>query len=356
MNSSKKLFFIGWDYAAPVSAPVSVVLKHALMDSGFPWEPVAIVHDVVLTDAVDSIPLMSTEEFLERKDFDQIDVLLQVKDSVQRALWMRRIRDLGIRQVDQGELLRRYAAELLSRGESRQLGPVTLPQAFDDQACTALQEWNWKWIDPLSSRIFHAYLLFLQSGLITALGEVVNAESSEHPFFQAKDPHVEAFKGVSGSGLVWEIAGSRSAFIEHALVKNNIGDWQYGFSSLDDQLAAAEGHRLCQLFAGLGLTPELSVLKVVGLRIDQDAVAGARIPSAGTPSKYVRIDVEEPVPVLLWLDKTSENLLARVRIRRPTDLLHCLQQFPLEQLSLRCDRPGPDGLELVVCKYATSPR
>lgn len=59
MSKPDTLVFIGWDYASPAST----VLKRALMDSEFPLTAMAIVHDVLLTDSVDSIPLMKDQRF-----------------------------------------------------------------------------------------------------------------------------------------------------------------------------------------------------------------------------------------------------------------------------------------------------
>jgi len=340
------LFFIGWDY----TAPASVVLKQALMDPEFPWKAMAIVHDVLLTENVDTIPLMQTDEFLARENSSNTNVLLLVKDGVQRAIWMRRIRENGLRLVDQGELLQGYAEHLARRKMTRSLGVITLPQAFDDTAQRDLQSFTGRWPDPLSNRTFGAYLSFLQSGLIAALSAVVTADASEHPFFMRKDPYAEAFKAIARNGVIWEIADTRSAFIEQAVVHHNIGGFTYGFSSFSPGRVQAEGTRLAFLLGGLGIKPALSSLHASDTTVRQDHVGAAATPDINADNKFVRIDVEEPVAVLQWLDHCTENLLAKVRLRRPSDLLQCLGAFPIEQLSLRCDRPGPAGLELTFAK------
>ncbi|MCS3810974.1 hypothetical protein [Xanthomonas sp. 4461] len=344
------LFFIGWDY----TAPASVVLKRALMDPDFPWKAVAIVHDVLLTDNVDTIPLMQTDEFLAREDLSNSDVLLLVKDGVQRAIWMRRVREHGMRLVDQGELLQGYAADLARRKMTRTLGLITLPQAFDDTAHRDLQRFSEQWPDPLSNRTFGAYLSFLQSGLMASLSAVVTTDASEHPFFMRKDPYSEAFKAIARNGMIWEIADTRSAFLEQAVVHHNIGGFAYGFSSFSAGSAQEEGTRLALLLGGLGIKPALSSLHASDTAVRQDHVGTAATPDSDANNKFVRIDVEEPVAVLKWLDHCTENLLAKVRLRRPSDLLQCLGAFPIGQLSLRCDRPGPAGLELTFAKLQSA--
>ncbi|CAD7381108.1 hypothetical protein [Xanthomonas arboricola] len=346
MSKPNTLVFIGWDYASPAST----VLKRALMDSEFPWRAMAIVHDVLLTDSVDSIPLMSTNDFLARDDLAQIDVVLQIKNGVHRTLWLRRIRELGMRLVDQGELLRNYAAHLASRGTTRTLGPITIPQAFDDDVCETLWAWTGTWPDALSNRTFLGYLLFLQSGLLSALADVVSAEVSEHPFFRNRNPHTDAFKACATQGLIWEIADTRSAFLEQLLVANNIGTFDYGFSSFTADKALAEGKRLSLLFSSLGIVPALSSFSADTTKIVQNQIGTAPLPKSDAANKFVRLDVEQPVALLEWLNANTDVLLAKVRIKRPADLLQCLQLFPVPQLSLRCDRPGPAGLELTISK------
>lgn len=350
MSKPDTLFFLGWDYAAPSST----VLKRALMDAEFPWTPMAIVHDVLLTDSVDAIPLMRTDDFLARADLSGTDVVLLTKDGTQRALWLRRIRDLGLRLLDQGELLRRYAVHLAARGMTRNLGPIDIPQAFDDAACDALLAWAGTWPDATSNRVFGGYLSFLRSGLLSALEAVIGADASEHPFFQKKNTQTEAFLACASQGLVWEIANARSAFIEQAVVANNIGAFEYAFSSFTDDKVSAEGIRLAALFDGLGITPSLSTLVLGGEDIAQRNIGAAPVPRSEAASKFVRLDVEQPVALLRWLDVNTTNLLAKARLKRPADLLWCLQSFPIEQLSLRCDRPGPAGLELTFCKLSSA--
>lgn len=346
MSKPDTLFFLGWDYAAPSST----VLKRALMDEEFPWTPMAIVHDMLLTDRVDAIPLMRTDDFLARTDLPGTDVVLLVKDGVQRALWLRRIRDLGMRLLDEGELLRRYAAHLAARGMTRNLGPIDVPQAFDDSACDALQVWAGKWPDTTSNRVFNGYKSFLRSGLMSALEAVADADASQHPFFQKKNPQTEAFRACTTGALVWEIADVRSAFIEQAVVANNVGTFEYAFSSVTDDKAAAESIRLAALFDGLGIVPSLSTVVLRAEGITQHTIGSAPVPRREASSKFVRLDVEEPMALLRWLDSNTSQLLAKVRLKRPDDLLQCLQLFPIEQLSLHCDRPGPAGLELTFCK------
>lgn len=347
MSDRRRLFFIGWNYQTPASN----TLKRALMDPGFPWEIGAIVHDTIWVAGVDDIALMTTEQFLQRTDLADVDVLVSVVNPSQRALWARRLRDLGVREVDEGELLRTYSAELGRRGERRSLGATQLPQGLSDEAVPGLLAWQGRWPDAASNRAFNGYLGFLQSGLLAMLAEVDTGRAGEHPYFSPKDTHVEQFKRA-GTGLIWEIAETRSAFIEQGVILHNIGDYTYAFSAFDRRNAEAEGHRLAMLFKPFALTPALSHLSFDGQELVQRAVGSAPTPEASQAVKHVHLDVAEPFAVLQWLDENTSSLLARVRIPTPGDLLRCLQHFPIERLSLSLDRAGSKGLVLVYCKLA----
>lgn len=349
MTDRQKLFFIGWDYAETSTLP----LKYALMDSVFPYEASGIVHDVVYVPTVDHIELITTAEFLQRDDLQAIRVLLLIKNPIERVLWERRIRALGMHQIDMGQLLREYADALAAIGLSRQVGAMTLPQAFDDDAYQALQAWRGQWPDAVSNRTFQGYLDFLRTGVPSGLASVIENGFSEHPFFSARHPWHEQFKATAEHPLVWEIAEKRSTFIEQAMISHTLDAQQYGFSSFDPGQAARQGHLLTTMLGCIGIAPALSHFQSSPGGLIQIPVSGAELPPAQALHKFVNIDVEQPLPLLRWLAATTRHLLLKTRIRRPRDLLECLQGFPSAHLALTCDRPGPAGLELTYYSAAT---
>jgi len=346
MNIRKKLYFIGWDY----TTPHSVMLKRALMNDAFPWQPTAIVHDAVWVDSVDGIPLMLTENFLEIASAGQVSAVLVIKDEFHRALWLRHVRDHGITLIDEGELFREYAALLKAEGNHCQLGIMDLPDAFDDEAHQALSAYKGLWKDATSNCIFNTYLNFLETGLISQLRGVTQY-NSEHPFFQPQKSRLTELFNEAKTGLIWEIANARSAFLEQAVFQGSNGALDYAFSAMDDVAVKAEAKRLMLLLKSLGIEPAISQLKMVDGFVTQQAVAEYSVPDLSIPRKLVRIDVDDPVDLLDLLDQTSEVLCAWVRIgKTPRQLLRVLEKFAIDDLSLRCDRPGPLGLQLLFSK------
>lgn len=342
MSVRQKLYFIGWEYNSADSLP----FKRALLDPAFPWEAVAVVHDQVLVDAVDGIALMTTADFLERCAQQPTTALLFCTDALQRSLWQRRGRDHGIRWVDQGELLLDYARVLSEIGQTRDLGPVHLPCAFDAQALQALKAYQGRWSDRLSNQTFDAYLSFLETGLMTRLGEVMQPVC-EHPFYQPAEQRLATLSSSDQALLVWEIASARSAFLEQAILQNSGPSVRYAFSSLDACQARAESARLGLLLEGLGISPAISRLSIVDGQLSQEPIVGFALPDAGVGRKWLRLDVADPADVLTVLGRGCTDLLAWVRLgQRPEQLLQLLASQPLACMTLSCDRPGPLGLQV----------
>lgn len=342
MTVRQKLYFIGWEYNSADALP----FKRALMDPAFPWEAVAVVHDQVLVDAVDGIALMTTADFLQHCTLQPTTALLFSTDSQQCSLWRRRGRDYGIRWVDQGELLLEYAKVLSETGQTRDLGPVHLPCAFDAQALQVLKVYQGRWSDRLSNQTFDAYLSFLETGLMTRLGEVMQPVC-EHPFYQPAGQRLVTLSSSDQALLVWEIASARSAFLEQAILQNCDPSVRYAFSSLDACQARAEAVRLGLLLEGLGISPAVSCLSIADGRLSQEPIAGFALPDAGMARKWLRLDVADPARVLAVLGRGCTDLLAWVRLgQRPEQLLQLLASQPLASMTLSCDRPGPLGLQV----------
>jgi len=344
MTVRKKLYFIGWDYSTPRSLP----FKRALQDQNFPWEPVALVHDKVLVDAVDGIKLMTTEDFLAQCVPGETIAMLCSREEQQRSIWQRRGRDHGIQWVDQGELLMDYAASLSDSGQSRDLGPMILPQAFDPMAYEALKVYRGGWPDAKSNRTFEAYLSFLESGLTTRLFEIMQP-LGEHPFYQAQAQRQSMLPCETESTLVWEIAPTRTAFVEQVVLQAARNRVSYAFSSMSADDAGIGAARLKLLLQGLGISPAASCLQIEGGELRQNAIAGFDLPDMAAARKWLRLQVDDPAPILQALAGQTRELLAHVRVGlRPKQLLQLLESHPIDAMTLICDRPGPLGLQVSI--------
>lgn len=344
MTVRKKLYFIGWDYSTPRSVP----FKRALQDRNFPWEPVALVHDKVLIDAVDDIKLMTTEDFLAQCVPGQTMAMLFSQDEQQRSLWQRRARDYGIQWVDQGELLMDYATTLSHSGQSRDLGPMILPQAFDPKAGDALRAYRGRWPDARSNQTFEAYLSFLDTGLTTRLSEIMQP-LCEHPFYQAATQRQSMPACETDTTLVWEIAPKRTAFVEQVVVQTPSSRVQYAFSAVKAVNAGGEAAKLKLLLQGLGITPAASSVHSENGELVQAGIDGFDLPDTAAPRKWLRLEVDDPASVLQALRRQTRELLAHVRVGlRPSQLLELLACHPIEAMTLICDRPGPLGLQVTI--------
>ncbi|AZC20511.1 hypothetical protein [Pseudomonas sp. CMR5c] len=344
MTVRKKLYFIGWDYSSPRSVP----FKRALQDRSFPWEPVALVHDKVLIDAVDGIKLMTTEDFLAQCVPGQTTAMLFSHDEQQRNLWQRRGREHGIQWVDQGELLTDYAAMLSHTGQSRDLGPMILPQAFDPIASDALKAYRGRWPDAKSNQTFEAYLSFLDTGLATRLSEIMQP-LCEHPFYQTIAQRQSLQPTDATDTLVWEIAPKRTAFLEQVILQSPSNRINYAFSAMTTVSASSEATKLKFLLQGLGISPAASSIQTKDGELLQTSLDGFDLPDTAAPRKWLNLQVDAPAAILQALSRHTRELLAHVRVGlRPTQLLQLLETHSIDGMTLICDRPGPLGLQVTI--------
>lgn len=344
MTVRKKLYFIGWDYSSPRSVP----FKRALQDRNFPWEPVALVHDNVLIDVVDGITLMTTEDFLAQCVPGQTTAMLFFHDEQQRSLWQRRGREYGIQWVDQGELLMDYAATLSHSGQSRDLGPMVLPQAFDPIARDALRAYRGRWPDAKSNQTFEAYLSFLDTGLTTPLSDVMSP-LCEHPFYQDMAQRKSMQPCETKTTLVWEIAPTRTAFLEQVVLQSPSNRVNYAFSAMSAVSASSGAVRLKLLLQGLGISPAASYLQSENGALSQTGIDGFDLPDTAAPHKWLRLQVDDPASILQALQCNTQELLAHVRVGlQPKQLLQLLESHHIDAMTLICDRPGPLGLQVTI--------
>lgn len=341
MISQKELFFIGWDYMSSRH----VMLKRVIADAEFPYRLGAIIHDEVYVDSVDGISLCRTQDFLQKEDLKSVTAILFVKDEHHVSLWRRRAREYGFNIVDEGEIFLEFASILRAKSVSVDLGAMKLPEAFDSEAEFELTHYRGRWPDAKSNRVFHAYLRFLETGLVASLLDTVEM-TLEHPFFQDKGTGISALCAEVGGGLAWEVGQARTEFLEQVLLCGGFSS--FAFSSSDEFSARKEADRLSLLFKSLDIKPHASEVKVVGGSLCQLAVPGYEVPELTTPI-LVRVDVDDPLPVLHYVEAADNDFIAIVRLGfSPCQLLRILQIFPIEHMTLSCDRPGPLGLQLVI--------
>lgn len=347
MNSRRELFFIGWDYMSPRH----VMFKRVIADAVFPYRLGAIIHDEVYVDSVDGISLCRTQDFLRKEDLKSVTAILFVKDEHHVNLWRRRAREYGFNIVDEGEVFLEFASILRAHGGSVDLGAMKLPAAFDSEAEFELTHYRGCWPDAKSNRVFHAYLRFLETGLVSSLLDTVEM-SVEHPFFQEKGAGISVLCAEVGGGLAWEVGQTRTEFLEQVLLCGGFSS--FAFSSPDELSARKEADRLRLLFQPLGIQLRASEIKVEGGALYQLAVPEYEVPELKTP-KLVRVDVDDPLPVLHYLEAAENDFTAIVRLGvSPWQLLRILHIFPVEHMTLSCDRPGPLGLHLVLKRLGGS--
>lgn len=342
MNSSQTLYFVGWDYMSPVS----VMLKRALRHPANPWQPRAIVHDQIWVPAVDDIPLMTTSHFLQQQDLTNSRVMLFIKDSHHRDLWLRRVRQHGLQLIDEGEFFTAFNAALLQSGQSANLGIMTLPDALDSSLLPQLQAYAPHWATPHARQVFSAYLQFLDSGLSSGLRKHMQT-SGNHPMHKTRQPGVAEAMRELGHGLVWDIGQVRSPLLEQACLLQGLTDWHYAFSGNDASTVSRAMRQLQLLLSPLGIHPASAVLVQAGESLQLLPVAGHTLPNLDGRPILAHIDLPQPLPVIDYITRHSQQYVLTVRLgHRPADLLGILHRFPQERLSLSCDRPGPLGLNI----------
>lgn len=334
------VYFIGWDYATPGSVPLKALLRHECC----PWQAKAIVHDQVWVDAVDDIALMTTADFVAlARRAPGLRVVLQVRDPLQRQMWLRRVRDLRLQVMDEGEVLLSGAQALRERNVTLDADLLCLPGGFDAQVADLLQAWQGRLPDASSNAVLRAYVQFLQTGLLVPL-QAVTVRRSSHPVLRRDDgvllEDVQALRG----GLAWEIAPQRSNFLEQVLLLGGRSHWRYCFSGPDPASAAWHAGLLKAILAPLGVQLRASVMAGTD-HGEPVALAGYPTPDLADGPCLARIDVPAPVPIVQRLRRARAGARVQVRVGdTPGQLLELLQNFPEAVRQLYCDRPGPRGL------------
>lgn len=338
------LYFIGWDYASPRSVP----LKRLFSSPDSPYAAKAIVHDRVWVPSVDNIPLMLTEDFLDlAKSEPGTKAILAVKDSFHQLLWQRRSREFGFDFIDEGEIFLSAADTL---GNNRiDLGVFSVPEAFDRASLAALQEYAGKWPNEQSNYNFRAYLNFLEYGSLTPLNDAYLLGRRD----VWGDPDAEKRKTLTAGGLAWEIAEKKSDFLDQALLLGGRKQWKL-LSSFPDNATGRASATLTKNFAD-SIKAEISIASFGEAEGDIQAHVEEQLGRLSRNDAIAaRIDVEAPCGIAQLLGRQPAGVHAWIRLgRSPKQLLGLLRAFPIEAMSLACDRPGPLGLEV---QLKTNPR
>jgi len=337
----RELHIVGWGYGNPRSTTLKALLAHPES----PWSAVGIVHDEVWLASVDGIPLVKTTDFLaEAKDRSTPTyVLLQLQDPTQRQIWMRRVRDFGLHRLDEGEILREAAETFRVNGTRCDLGVVQLPECFDSIATeelAALPVHNW--FDAESGRVFNAYIAFLRSGLLIPLEKVCRLQS-ENPLPLSPEHLLGHHMQVMGRGVAWEVARWRSSFLEQVCMLGG-RRWQYAFSAEEDTVAAQQYQSLKTAMSTLAVDIRASTMAHDG---SQQAVGGTELLDWQGQPRVVRIDLDDPSPWAERFAHASGPCALWIALgRSPSQMLHVLERLRGGTWRLRCNRPGPLGLQL----------
>jgi hypothetical protein len=324
-----------------------VPLKRLLMHEASPYAVTAIVHQEVMAKDVDGIPVIQNDEFLSIAKTTKVQAVLMLKDEMSRSLWLRRGHEVGLQWLDEGQIFLRTEHELRGSGVSMDLGILQLPEAFNEPALSQLKAHSNEWRDLTSKGIFRAYLQFLESGILSPLKSVANSRP-EHPVRQTGEANIAACVSQLGGGLAWEIATDRTSFIEQVVLVAGMQPWTYASSSINRTKALFNATALKRLLSPLGIGPMASEFDVSDRgRIIEREIEGFKLPQWEGKPRFVRLDVEEPASIAAQLSKDGGQLCAWIRVgRSPRQLLELLQLFPIEEMSLICDRPGPLGLQV----------
>lgn len=342
-NARKPLYFVGWDYFEPLGLP----LKRLLMNAAGPFEVKAIVHQVVMAPEVDGIEVIQTEEFLTLAKGNKLQAVLMVKDELSRSLWLRRGRDVGIDWLDEGELLLQAKKALSAQSANIDLGILKLPEAFDHELIEPLATYAGAWPDAASNGVFRAYLQFLETGVLSPLRSA-SVFRIDHPMRQAGARSIAACAADLNGGLAWEIATHRSSFLEQVVLVAGRHHWRYAYSADTQERGIADVLILKGLLSPLGSQPAASWFDIdTAGNYTEHALPAFDVPVRSGLPYFVRVDVDLPLKIVTRLFEESEKLTAWVRVgRTPRQLLQLLQHFPISNMALDCDRPGPLGLQV----------
>lgn len=337
------LYFVGWNYHEPSGVP----LKRLLMNPASPFEVKAIVHQVVMAPDVDGVPVIQNDEFLALAKTTKLQAVLLVKDDFSRSVWLRRGREVGIEWLDEGELLLQAEKSMRTQGKSVDLGVLTLPEAFDHELLQLLRPYEGAWLDAASNCVFRAYLQFLETGVLGPMRST-SVFNDEHPMRQTGKRSISANTDALGGGIAWEIATHRSSFLEQVVLVSGKQNWRYAYSSNTLKRGTADVESLQNLLTPLGIRVAASWLEfdAEGYYLEH-CISGFDLAICKNLPCFVRIDVDQPLKVVDRFYAINGQLRAWVRVgRRPKQLLDLLQNFPIDNMTLDCDRPGPLGLQV----------
>lgn len=337
------IYFVGWNYHEPSGVP----LKRLLMNAASPFEVKAIVHQVVMAPEVDGIPVIQNDEFLSLAKTNKIQAVLMVKDDFSRSLWFRRGRDAGIEWLDEGELLLQGEKAARNHGVNVDLGILKLPEAFDQALIEPLRAYSGAWPDAASNGVFRAYLQFLETGVLSPLRSA-SLFSVEHPMRQVGARSVSACAEDLGGGIAWEIATHRSSFLEQIVLIAGRHHWRYAYSSNTHDRTTANASILKKLLTPLSIQPAASWFDIDAEgNYSEKVIANFDTPDWKEVPYFIRVDVDMPLKIVDKIFVMSKQLHAWIRIgHTPKQLLELLQRFPINNMTLDCDRPGPLGLQV----------
>lgn len=333
------LYFIGWDYASPRSIP----LKRLFSSPDSPYIVKAIIHDHVWVPSVDDIPLMLTQDFLNLAKTEKgTKVFLAVKDSFHQLLWRRRSRELGFEFIDEGEVFLTSAKKV--ENKNIDLGVFSIPEALAPQYLVELRGYSGKWPSEQSNHNFRAYLNFIEYGSLEPLNDA---------YLLGRrgvwgNPDADKERGLAAGGIAWEIAERKSDFLDRALLLGGRKRWTL-LSSFPNNAAGQTNAALVQEFAD-SVKAKISTHLFGEENSDIQAHVETTLEHLSPGDAIVaRIDVEAPCRIAKVLSQHPGHSYLWIRIgRSPRQLLELLKIFPIESMSLTCDRPGPLGLEVQV--------
>ena len=345
MFEQTPIYFIGWDYHSPVSTPLKRLLDHPLS----PWRAAAIVHDEVWVPAVDGIPLITTESFLRhcRDNSTGIKAVMKIKDSLHQKLWHRRAKDFGFACLDEGEIFLATERHLRNVGGSIDLGVLQLSDAQDADFIGSIRKSSSAFQDAESNAVLRAYLHFLDTGLLDSL-RAVSKSTSENPLCAARPLSIAPWVTKFGEGMAWEIASQRTSFLEQVmlLAGGKARNWTYAFSSERKDAASREGSNINAIMNSLDIRVAASSIDIQNDLKQEVALEGHPVPTLDGRNVVCRIDAVDPLPLIKAIrdNSAAAHLLVRVG-KAPMQLANILENFSPSQIQLRCDRPGPLGLQ-----------
>ena len=345
MRSRTRIFFIGWDYHSPVSTPLKRLLEHPLS----PWEAAGIVHDETWVPAVDGIPLMTTRRFLElcQDKSQEVLAVLKIKHEFHRKVWQRRAKEYGFNLLDEGEIFLATEAQLRESNEVIDLHVVQLSGDADATSIAALRGFRTSLHDARSNAVMHAYIQYLETGLLDPLRECAIAHG-ENPLCVPATP-AHSWVSQRDRGLAWEIAPRRSSFLDQTvlLAGGRARNWEFAFSSEDAEMARREATNLSFVFRPLGFAFSASTVHFRERFRQEQCSETLPPPQLNGQDVICRIDADQPMPLIDAVRKNSARSYFQIRVGKfPRQLADLLREFEPSQIRIECDRPGPLGIQV----------